>query len=172
MQTVATVQKFAMQVSKNFHCAEMMHVLAVMFTTCMSFFSLMTSSTTCVVLQIHTGLICTMSCTVIPWSFHANKFTTVISYHVNWKNVQEQTSVGRLMVSTFAELQKMFTVAKLHKSVMCVQLQQLHILTLCLIQDQTSRCFLFQCQDLERPVQHAQKRFWGMHKENRSQPLM
>ena len=66
LQTVATFQKFAMQVSKNFHCAEMMHVLAVMFTTCMSFFSLMTSSTTCVVLQIHTGLICTMSCTVIP----------------------------------------------------------------------------------------------------------
>jgi hypothetical protein len=66
LQTVATVQKFAVQVSKNFHCAKTMHVLAVMFTTCMSFFSLTTSSTTCVVLQIHTGLICTMSCTVIP----------------------------------------------------------------------------------------------------------
>jgi hypothetical protein len=66
LQTVATLQKFAVQVSENFHCAKPVHVLAVMFTTCMSFFSLTTSSTTCVVLQIHTGLICTMSCTVIP----------------------------------------------------------------------------------------------------------
>jgi hypothetical protein len=66
LQTIATVQKFAVQVSENFHCAKTMHVLAVMFTICMSFFSLTTSSTTCVVLQIHTGLICTMSCTVIP----------------------------------------------------------------------------------------------------------
>ena len=51
LQTVATVQKFAVQVSENFHCAKTMHVLAVMFTTCMSFFSLTTSSTTCVVFQ-------------------------------------------------------------------------------------------------------------------------